>query len=979
MKIRKQILVLLISLVFLITGCASEVDISEDNSGYLYEDFVTPLEENLSFATITIKDEPEKTRAISMINPLGSLPQEDSIVYINSDYDKNIEVPKGSYCIYLEKSLLNSYSISKIGVTEIKAKSGSYLIFTGEYNILFAKSIYSLDKVITLNNLAQASKISYYPSIKIENDLIRITNTPNASLDKEGIYVYDSRHKSSYISLLEKEAVQIAVVNNLVAYVGEPKEQVAIPTSDGYLICFYGKQAVERAKDIKQGQSAESIYLDIKKGYIHVLKIGDKEVGINNTNSYRDENTTVIFTPENGYNRTGTNKWGYEYVVSNGVVTKITEPQEEDSGNAEIPIDGYVISTLSNASEYAILRTLKIGDKVEIKTASNQYITKTIAFNSYNSRRETDQIIIYNSEHGKSTRTNEWGYEIIVDAKGKIIGDDGDGDAFIPEDGFVISGTRDPRFKLVDAYIMGATVVINNDTMTFSVIYSPMDDYANTLQKFALLKQKAKTSREDLLDIDHEAIGNKISEINQVISKAETASGIQLSDYQVTVVNEVKKLYNLLIPSLAIEDRGAWHIPTETNDQKVLETIDAALGAGLNYIILSTWDNGYVNFRTHLDNVLINPVFKDYDVLEAFVRLGKEKGLEIHAGLSVFMVGQRDRNLPVNHPARISNWQLQSKTGYLYSINEYGEFSTLDPFNSDVRSYLLSIFKEIVSNYEVDGISYDYIRYPKAHYETGDFGYNSNTINAFQDKYKTSVNPATLTSGKNLFNEWSDFRRDTVTSFVRDCTLELKKIKSDLFVSAAVAADIQEGRTELFQDTKEWAVKEYLDAIIPMSYTPSMSTFDSYLKQAVLATEGRVRLVMGLGTYEMYPKETVLSQIEFSSQITQGTSFFTLNSLLTPDYYNLLSEGIFKRTAVTVGSKEAFEVARDDLVRRIEDIYIPFSQEYGSQLSELKNMLYITDKTNIELVAAFCHSNLDGIELERVSESINLMFQLAQK
>lgn len=68
----------------------------------------------------------------------------------------------------------------------------------------------------------------------------------------------------------------------------------------------------------------------------------------------------IIYTPNYNKPRTGTNEWGNEAVVQNGVVIKIAK------NNSEIPKDGFVISGHNTAGQW-ILKNLDIGVPVEYK------------------------------------------------------------------------------------------------------------------------------------------------------------------------------------------------------------------------------------------------------------------------------------------------------------------------------------------------------------------------------------------------------------------------------------------------------------------------------------------------------------------------------------------------------------------------------------------------------------------------------------
>ncbi|PKM62714.1 MAG: hypothetical protein CVU97_04050 [Firmicutes bacterium HGW-Firmicutes-21] len=972
LKKYRAFLLLLLTVLITVSGCIPSGNESEESdvNGLTYDDYKAPEGEVLDFGTVNTSGEPDKTRAINILNPVGALPVEDCIIYINKDYNKAVTVPENAYCIELEKAHLNNFKVLTLDVKSFEPNSGNFLIFIGEYNIEFAKIVYTEGKILTLNRLNYVSTVVHYPAVCIDDISLRINgNRANYFDNNDGIYLFDASYGKGYAEVGEKAFIQIAFFNNRIAYIGSVNEQVAIPGINGYLLSLCGEDAVKKAAALKVGQTAESFYLNINRGSQYTIAFGDTKINCNLINSTRGAKATVIYTPDYRFATTGTGEQGYEYTVSGGVVTAITTPGQ-GGGNALIPEDGFVISTLVDSSEYKLLKDLKIGDGVSLTAAKNIYIVNTLPFNAYNTTRQAEFTVIYNSSHGSSTRTNEWGYEIIVDKNGKVIGDDGDGNAAIPAGGFVISGIGVPRIKLLELYRPGASVFIDDEKKTFTVVYSPMDDYNEAVKRLALLKESAVSARNALLDIDHNAADALIAELDSAVDKETKATDTELASLRNNVVAGVKKLYNLLIPSVAVEDRGAWHVLSEKNDTDVRHTVKLAADLGLNYIIIDTWANGYTYYHTQLEGVLIHPRYTDFDPLESFIRIGHEYGLQIHASFSVFMAGGRRGTFPADHPTQRDGWLTLSRNGDNYGINGDGEFYTLNPYSAEVRAYLISVFKEVAERYDVDGIHYDYIRFPQPNPNNGDFGYNEDLMEAFKKKYKTSVNPVDITSNHPLWADWCQFRCDVISSFVKECTTEIKRIDSSILVTAAVFAGMEEMTTSIFQDARSWVSGGYIDGLFPMMYTPSIDNFDKYGKRALSATNDKAYLHIGLGTFEFFPNDTILWEINYTRKNNVGVCFFTLDSIIKEQYNAFVREGVFKRKAVTTDSPEAFSVAVGDLVRRIDEIYIPLSEGYDDKLNELKNLLETMTEKNIALVRAYAQANLDGAVLERVSESL---------
>ena len=131
----------------------------------------------------------------------------------------------------------------------------------------------------------------------------------------------------------------------------------------------------------------------------------------------------------------------------------------------------------------------------------------------------------------------------------------------------------------------------------------------------------------------------------------------------------------------------------------------------------------------------------------------------------------------------------------------------LDPGNPETAKYLAAIAKEITMNYDIDGIHLDYIRYP----ENGENFPDGKTFRKYG-------------KGKNL-TQW---RRDNITSIVREIYNDVKIIKPWVKVSSAPVGKYNDTRrysskgwnayNAVYQDTKLWMETGIHDAIFPMMY-----------------------------------------------------------------------------------------------------------------------------------------------------------------
>ena len=105
--------------------------------------------------------------------------------------------------------------------------------------------------------------------------------------------------------------------------------------------------------------------------------------------------------------------------------------------------------------------------------------------------------------------------------------------------------------------------------------------------------------------------------------------------------------------------------------------------------------------------------------LKIWINEAHKRNIKVHVWFQTFYVGNKP---PETNPeyilAQKPNWaNYQKRNAYSdtipYSVSEHNGYF-IDPANPEVRDYLQNILKEIIENYNVDGINLDYIRYPQA-------------------------------------------------------------------------------------------------------------------------------------------------------------------------------------------------------------------------------------------------------------------------
>jgi uncharacterized lipoprotein YddW (UPF0748 family) len=193
-----------------------------------------------------------------------------------------------------------------------------------------------------------------------------------------------------------------------------------------------------------------------------------------------------------------------------------------------------------------------------------------------------------------------------------------------------------------------------------------------------------------------------------------------------------------------------------------------------------------------------------------------------------------------------------------------------DPRNTELE---FQVMREMVEKYDVDGVQFDYIRYPDA--PSFDYDYGPVSRREFERKRGRPVAdwPAEVLSGP-LKTEYEDWERENINRLVERVYREVKRLKPNVLVSAAVWRNHRRYRALLKQDWPLWVKNGWLDLVVPMDYTPEPDTFAATVDAQVALTRGRAPLAAGIGSWLLQTPEELVRQVEIAREA--GAAGFVL-------------------------------------------------------------------------------------------------------
>lgn len=279
--------------------------------------------------------------------------------------------------------------------------------------------------------------------------------------------------------------------------------------------------------------------------------------------------------------------------------------------------------------------------------------------------------------------------------------------------------------------------------------------------------------------------------------------------------------------------------------------LDSLQAININTVLLQTRIRGDVIYPSAIEPFA--PVFTGrngvapaYDPLSFAIEECHKRGMQLHAWLVTiplgdvaYVKGHGRQSLPSKYPKQCTKFK-----GAWY----------MEPSHPATAEHLSALVEEIITKYDVDGIHFDYIRYPE--------GNRTYPDDAIYYRYRRSMSKA-------------DWRRDNITHLMRTLYAKVKSIKPWVCVSAATLgkhADVSRYSSygwnayyTVHQEAQEWMRQGIIDAIYPMLYYAG-NHFYPFVSDWGEHSYGR-HVVAGMGTYQLHPRERNWELEEFKRQL----------------------------------------------------------------------------------------------------------------
>lgn len=281
-----------------------------------------------------------------------------------------------------------------------------------------------------------------------------------------------------------------------------------------------------------------------------------------------------------------------------------------------------------------------------------------------------------------------------------------------------------------------------------------------------------------------------------------------------------------------------------------------------------------------------------FDPLEIMVAEAHRLGLEFHAWLNPYRVSNTTTDvttLSKDHPARI--YRTDSNKNNDRNVLTYDGKLYYNPASAEVQKLIVNGIKEIVENYEVDGIHFDDYFYPALgkNYKTN---FDAPEYEAYKKKQ---------IAAKKSYLSIEDWRRENVNNLVRTIYSAVKEINPKVVfgISPGGFMDALRADDKYYVDFDTWVSHDgYIDYLCPQLYWSndhSVYPYNEILKRFSDAmVNPDVKLYIGVGAYKAGIKtegnEWQKNPNVLRNMIIEGRKLDNVYGFVLFDYSHIMSK-----------------------------------------------------------------------------------------
>ncbi len=269
--------------------------------------------------------------------------------------------------------------------------------------------------------------------------------------------------------------------------------------------------------------------------------------------------------------------------------------------------------------------------------------------------------------------------------------------------------------------------------------------------------------------------------------------------------------------------RGVWITTAASTALNSLDNIRQAVAtckaANINHLYVVVYNNAGTTYPSQvMQNLIgrrIKPEFAGRDPLQELITEAHANRLKVHAWFEYGFAASYSANGGPIVQAR-PTWAAKDVNGNLVTKNG---FDWLNAFDPQVQQFMIDLFKEVVTNYDVDGVQGD-DRLPAC---ASTAGYDTLTVNRYKAENNGIAPPSNYQDAG-----WIQWRAKKLNAFLKRLRAEVKAIKPNIDFTMAPSV-YPFSLTEYLQDWPTWVDSSWVDKLMPQVYRYDINAYTSTL------------------------------------------------------------------------------------------------------------------------------------------------------
>ncbi|PIQ08914.1 MAG: hypothetical protein COW71_09235 [Ignavibacteriales bacterium CG18_big_fil_WC_8_21_14_2_50_31_20] len=264
------------------------------------------------------------------------------------------------------------------------------------------------------------------------------------------------------------------------------------------------------------------------------------------------------------------------------------------------------------------------------------------------------------------------------------------------------------------------------------------------------------------------------------------------------------------------------------SDQNIAEAMDYLASINVNAILVVVLNGGYTQYPSGVmdslfDGKNIDPSFQNRDPLDRIIIEAHRNGIEVYPWFEYGFASHYSGGTPPlgGHILdKYPDWALRTKDNLICTKNGFDWMSAINP---EVQNFINSLVKEVIINYDVDGIEFS-DRIPALPIEGG---YDSVTVSIYKKEHNNSEPPSNYNDAS-----WKKWRADKLNEWYKNVRTIIKEYDKNIMVASSPSV-YPWSYDNYLQDVQTWLNEGITDHFIPQLYRYSYNEYLYELEKSI--------------------------------------------------------------------------------------------------------------------------------------------------